>query len=100
METINWLQEWYLSHCDGDWEHQYGISITTLDNPGWYLEIDLVYTTFQELELKLITVENNDRDWYNFKVTDGKYCASGDPSKLELLILKFKDIIENPINKS
>ena len=33
------LQQWYLAQCDGDWEHGYGVSITTLDNPGWSLDI-------------------------------------------------------------
>ncbi|TMB85990.1 MAG: hypothetical protein E6J45_14585 [Chloroflexi bacterium] len=28
------LQHWYLSRCDGEWEHQRGITIESLDNPG------------------------------------------------------------------
>jgi hypothetical protein len=28
------LEAWYASRCDGEWEHGYGISIETLDNPG------------------------------------------------------------------
>ena len=30
-----WLQEWAMSQVDGDWEHELGISISMLDNPGW-----------------------------------------------------------------
>jgi hypothetical protein len=33
--TLTWLQAWYAEQCDGDWEHQFGVSVETLDNPGW-----------------------------------------------------------------
>jgi hypothetical protein len=29
------LSRWYAAHCSGEWEHQYGVSIQTIDNPGW-----------------------------------------------------------------
>ncbi|MGK7942612.1 MAG: Imm53 family immunity protein [Crocosphaera sp.] len=25
-----WLQDWYTSQCNGEWEHTYGIDIKTL----------------------------------------------------------------------
>lgn len=27
--------------CDGDWEHQGGITIQTVDNPGWVITLHL-----------------------------------------------------------
>ena len=36
-----WLMQWRLDQCDNDWEHCHGVSIGTLDNPGWTLRIDL-----------------------------------------------------------
>lgn len=33
MDILKWLENWYSSNCDGDWEHLYGITIRTLDNP-------------------------------------------------------------------
>ena len=41
MKELEWLEQWYEKTCDGDWEHIYGISIDTLDNPGWRVRIDL-----------------------------------------------------------
>jgi hypothetical protein len=38
------LQAWYRAQCDGDWEHQHGVHIGTLDNPGWDVRIDLAGT--------------------------------------------------------
>lgn len=33
MEIFKWLEKWYSSKCDGEWENYYGIKINTLDNP-------------------------------------------------------------------
>ncbi len=92
---INWLQNWYENQCDLDWEHDYGIRIETLDNPGWSIEIDLVDTNVEvsSIEWQLIEISNN--NWVGYKIEDGMYFASGDPKKLELLILIFKTIVEN-----
>jgi len=38
---LTWLQAWYPVQCDGDWEHEFGVRVETLDNPGWSLRIDL-----------------------------------------------------------
>lgn len=38
---LKWLENWYSSNCDGDWEHGYGIRIETLDNPVWAVRINL-----------------------------------------------------------
>ena len=34
-DELSWLQQWYSAHCDGEWEHGFGVTIATLDNPGW-----------------------------------------------------------------
>ncbi len=39
MDTID-LEHWLKSRCNGDWEHQGGISIESTDNPGWYIKVD------------------------------------------------------------
>jgi len=31
------LETWFASMCNGDWEHTYGITLETVDNPGWLL---------------------------------------------------------------
>lgn len=90
-----WLAEWYISHCDGNWEHGYGIKIETLDNPGWSLIVDIAYLPISALEpIPWVLVEYNENDWYGFKVENGKFDAAGDPTKLAFLISKFKEFIE------
>lgn len=48
-DDLTWLMQWYLAHCDEDWEHQYGVNIDTLDNPGWSLKVDLQDTPLNGL---------------------------------------------------
>ncbi len=43
------LQRWYLAQCNDDWEHSYGVTIETLDNPGWSVHIDLADTALSDL---------------------------------------------------
>src|SRR3954469_18783567 len=50
-DVLDQLQRWYAQHCNGEWEHSYGISIQTLDNPGWRVKIDLHQT---DLESKIL----------------------------------------------
>ena len=49
--SLDFLQQWYAEQCNGDWEHEFGIKIETLDNPGWSLEIDLAKTIYEGRKL-------------------------------------------------
>ncbi|WP_223653945.1 Imm53 family immunity protein [Hymenobacter psoromatis] len=44
------LQDWYEINYNGDWEHNSGLSLTTLDNPGWHLILSLQDTTLENIE--------------------------------------------------
>ncbi|WP_441251052.1 Imm53 family immunity protein [Kitasatospora sp. McL0602] len=52
LDALGFITAWYTGQCDGDWEHEYGIRIETLDNPGWSVEIDL-----EETELDGVTLD-------------------------------------------
>jgi len=41
VDVLARLERWYAARCDGAWEHQKGVVIETLDNPGWQMRIDL-----------------------------------------------------------
>jgi hypothetical protein len=38
-ECVAWIQKWYSAQCDGEWEHDLGVAIGTLDNPGWSVRL-------------------------------------------------------------
>ena len=47
MDALEWLETWFAKHCDREWEQTRGVSITTLDNPGWLVTVDLVGTSLE-----------------------------------------------------
>jgi hypothetical protein len=94
MEIIDWIQDWFKDNCDGEWERGQGIQITTLEDPGWEVEIDISTTSIANLELDWILNEVSANDWYGVKIENQKFSASGDAGKLEFLLNLFKEMIE------
>ena len=99
-KILEWLGSWYQAKCNGDWEHNCGIMIETIDNPGWHISIDTEEAMTKLKSIPWVFVENQVDDWYGYKIQDGKFEASGDPSKIEFLINLFKEIIENEKSSS
>jgi Immunity protein 53 len=92
---IDWLVDWYKKNCNGDWEHYYGISIKSTDNPGWSVLVDTENSLCEVKNHVWTLVEKSDNDWYGYKVENSKFTASGDFSKLGMLIEIFKQMVEN-----
>lgn len=89
MDALSRLQQWYAGMCDGDWEHQQGVTIGTLDNPGWMLEIDLVDTPLERRELEAVRLERTETDWVDCFIRDGKFIGACGPCNLTELIERF-----------
>jgi Immunity protein 53 len=87
--ALSRLQDWYVAHCDGDWEHTYGVKITTLDNPGWQLIIDLEETELANKLFGAIERERDERDWVHCRVRESKFEGAGGPRNLLELIAVF-----------
>ena len=100
MDDLEWLERWYAEQCDGEWEHQLGVKIETLDNPGWMLTVDLRGTDLDGRAPGVIavtgeppTAENGNvggPKWSDCRVRDGKFIATGDPSQLRKLLAVFR----------
>lgn len=95
MSAIEQLQEWYLSQCNGDWEHLYGISIESLDNPGWKLTVDLTETKLEGVEFPDHAYGVGDAaaskggNWLTCKLEKRQFVGHGGPRKLEEMIKVF-----------
>ena len=95
MNSLQELQEWYLSQCNKVWEHTYGVSIGTLDNPGWSVEVELTDTYLEGVRFNTQSygvgenAEPNGHDWMVCIVKDNKFVGHGGPRKLEELIKVF-----------
>lgn len=93
-EHIEELQRWYLTQCDEDWEHSFGIEITTMDNPGWCLKVDLEDTILEWESFTAVSYGDGDDespDWLDCKVEKMKFVGYGGPRKLSELINTFLD---------
>ncbi len=94
MDILDWIQQWFKDNCDGQWEHGEVIQITTLDNPGWEIEINISNTSIANTTINWILNENDKQDWYGVKIENQKFTAAGDASKLKFLLGLFKEMIE------
>ncbi|WP_042170304.1 immunity 53 family protein [Paenibacillus gorillae] len=90
MDLLKWIQNWYYENCDGDWEHTYGVKIDTVDNPGWYVEINLIDTCLEDEHFEPIEIERDEEDWYYCIVRDGTFHGSGGAKNLEEILNYFR----------
>lgn len=94
MELLERLQNWFQLHCDGDWEHSYGVTIETLDNPGWQLTVDLTNSLLEDVEFQPICTGDAESDrgfWIDCKKVGKNFVGAGSADSLEKLIAVFLD---------
>ena len=111
MNVVQELQNWFISQCNGEWEHKLAIEIQSCDNPGWWVKIDLKDTALENREFKIISKNVSQKlidqamgrvrppfaaespivsnDWMLCYVQDGKFDGAGDSSKLEEILSIF-----------
>ncbi len=95
MDAFKWLEKWYYNNCNDDWEHGNGVKISTIDNPGWYVEINLIETGLEHKSFKSIQVERSEHDWIYCKVVDGVFIGAGGTANLVEIINVFKKWVLN-----
>ncbi|MFZ3377333.1 MAG: immunity 53 family protein [Chthoniobacterales bacterium] len=96
MNELPELQNWYAAHCDGEREHQYGITIESLDNPGWWIKIDLHGTELEHVPFSTLSEgDQNELDpkgpWLRCTVREGRFEGAGDPGRLQQILRVFLD---------
>ena len=89
ISILKALERWYLSQCDEDWEHMYGVTIETLDNPGWRVTIDLCGTELEQKHFEKINTESSNTNWIQCNSSGSKFIGAGGPENLEDIILIF-----------
>jgi hypothetical protein len=93
-DALSRLQEWYAAQCNGEWEHNFGVSIVTSDNPAWNVRIALSGTTAAGAQIPTFQSPNhleNNLDWVDCRLSDdgSEFWGVGDPSKLTFIIDYF-----------
>ena len=89
-DALGFLQSWYASCCDDDWEHGYGVRIGTLDNPGWCLKIDLVGTPLAGTSLDHLAVERTEDDWLHLWSDGTHFEGACGPLNLDEMLKAFR----------
>jgi Immunity protein 53 len=92
-KSLKNLIDWYTIQCDGLWEHTNGITIHSLDNPGFSINIDLLGTRFENNCYQSIDWESNTdlgNEWISCYKTDEKiWVGACSPKQLERTIDLF-----------
>jgi hypothetical protein len=100
-DPLRRLQDWYLSHCNGNWEHTYSIEISTLDNPGWRLKVELKDTDLYDRPFDDVILDGeNKNDWYQCKVLNHDFEAHCGPARLNDVITIFLNWANHPASLS
>ena len=89
MTTLDRLQRWYAAQCDGDWEHQQGIKIITLDNPGWRVVINLLGTPIETATFAEVSNLGPEDHWIRCWVEGGEFNGAGGSLMLEAILEHF-----------
>ena len=92
MENLlEWLQNIYADDfCDGSWEHEYGITISTFD-PGWDFKFDLMDTDIVDIPFTDLLVQNDEEDWYHCRIKDKRFEGWGGAKNLIDILSVFKE---------
>lgn len=91
MDPIERLQDWFATASDGSWEHQSGIRIESLDNPGWAIYVDVAGTPLESRQFREKSDERSPDDWIQCKVTARTFQGYGGARNLVELIEVFLD---------
>lgn len=93
--TFFWLQQWYYKNCNGDWEHERNIEISTIDNPGWSISLNLEDTNLKNKKFKKIKFDRNDKDWLFCEVKNHKFEGRCGPLNLLETLEIFRNWAES-----
>ncbi|XIE77211.1 immunity 53 family protein [Streptomyces sp. SBR177] len=88
--VLDWLQHWYASQCDGEWEHEWGVTIGTLDNPGWTVRIDLEETDLEDREHPRRRITRGEDDWVMAWTSDRTFHLACGPRNLTEALELFR----------
>jgi Immunity protein 53 len=93
-EGLGALQAWFAAHCDGNWEQEYGVTIGTVEDPGWELRVDVVGTPLAGSELLRERTVRTAENWFEARCDGYTFHAVGGPHNLDELLDSFMSFAE------
>lgn len=102
LNSIEWLQAWYQAQCNGEWEQSSGISMESLDNPGWCVRVDLHGTALENVPMVDVSVGqinhdglDGEQNWLHCQVDDSRFVGAGGPVSLLAICDAFRQWAES-----
>ena len=104
-DLLGWLERLYQEQCDGEWEHDHGFTIQTLDNPGWLVEANLRRVrpgaTTTDRILAVVGEPPSDENgniggpvWMRCEIRSERFVGAGDPTQLRTILAQFRSLVE------
>jgi immunity protein 53 of polymorphic toxin system/uncharacterized protein DUF6968 len=101
LSDLEWLEQWYEAQCREEWAHHQGVSIQSLDNPGWLLKVNLRGTNLEARMADALvqrtgeppSEDNGNQggdDWMECSIKEGCFIGAGDPRKLRAILNCFR----------
>ena len=89
---LAFLLRWFQSHCDGDWEHDDGIMIETLDNPGWSIRIRIEGTELEGRVTPWVRLhdDSDEHVWLYWHSSGTEFRAACGPTDLPRALAAFQ----------
>lgn len=101
MTPLQRLAQWYDQQCDGEWEHGHGFRITTLDNPGASLDVDLRHTSLESVPFEEVKDQYDVKArWMLCRRTEQTFQARGAACRLDDMIEEFLRWAERKGNRA
>lgn len=95
LEDFIWLQNWYYSYCDGDWEHDARIKTTTINNKEWSFTVNLMNTNLQEKEFEPVSLHKSETDWIFCEISGNMFEGHCSPTNLPEILYIFRTWAES-----
>jgi hypothetical protein len=93
-EVLDTLRAWYAAQCDGNWEQRYGVTISTLEDSGWQLRVDLVRTQLEGVEIPRDLTVRGEGDWLEVWSDGFTFYGNGGVENLGELVAAFAGFAE------
>ncbi|WP_442914257.1 Imm53 family immunity protein [Kribbella sp. NBC_01245] len=88
--ALLFLIDWFAAHCDGDWEHDLGIRIAPLDNPGWSLDVSTADTELKGRVIDWVRIDDDENGWLHWRSTGIAFEARCGPVDLQRALDAFR----------
>jgi hypothetical protein len=96
---MDWLQRFYASMCNDEWEHSGGFFIGNIDNPGWSFSFELTDTFLEGQSYEPKMLHRSDADWVITKLEGNRWIGYGGALNLDELIGYFRQWSERELQR-